>query len=366
MGFKNAGFPKFGFNPIGFKQSIGGFASLVKAAGGVLYLDARKADGSGPLTGNDSPFVDLANKIGKNLVGSIEQGDIGISGQEITSSVYVRPVDYIEVLSSTQYKLSSSKGTANCRVAYYDSDKIFISVESNGVDDLNTPSNCKFVRFRTPSTDLNVGIQLEKGSVATSYEPHTRNDGSLTNFAGTGTSGWQVTPNVLRFDGVDDFVAFADTASLDITNAPLAIGVTIKANSQDEYIVSRNLSGTTTDHQYGFLTQTNAIRFIIGGTSKQEVLPQSGYINIVGCWDGENMTLYINGTLIGLPVPKTGPITSKPNTQVGARSSSVDGLSKTAFFGGDIATVTIYTGSDIKKILKAEAKISAEYLALNP
>ena len=36
------------------------------------------------------------------------------------------------------------------------------------------------------------------------------------------------------------------------------------------------------------------------------------------------------------------------------------------FIECDIATVTIYTGSDINKILKAEAKISAEYLALNP
>ena len=360
MGFKNAGFPKFGFNPIGFKQSIGGFASLVKDAGGVLYLDARKANGSGPLAGNDSPFVDLANKIGKNLVGSIEQGDIGISGQEITSSVYVRPVDYIEVLSSTQYKLSSSKGTANCRVAYYDSDKIFISVESNGVDDLNTPSNCKFVRFRTPSTDLNVDIQLEKGSVATSYEPHTRNDGSLTNFAGTGTSGWQATPNVLRFDGVDDFVAFADTASLDITNAPLAIGVTFK-NVVDQvgYILAKNQTDAT-DVQYGILCRTGrTVEFYKNGSSiSQFAYNNDNYTNVVFYWDGINITGYENG------LPKNqqangDALLSSGVLRLGKRQDS-------GILNGNIATVTIYTSSDINKILKAEAKISAEYLALNP
>jgi len=360
MGLKNYLMSRKDGNNDRYKMFIGqNIIKQLKDAGAVLALLSNKADGSGPLAGNDSPFVDLANKIGKNLVGSIEQGDIGISGQEITSSVYVRPVDYIEVLSSTQYKLSSSKGTANCRVAYYDSDKIFISVESNGVDDLNTPSNCKFVRFRTPSTDLNVDIQLEKGSVATSYEPHTRNDGSLTNFAGTGTSGWQATPNVLRFDGVDDFVAFADTASLDITNAPLAIGVTFKNPTDDGGFTCAKSISAAGDTQYGLLNRVGrTIEFYVTGVPYAVfAVDSANYVNVIFYWDGVNVTSYENGV-------------QKNQTTLGGTLTSYGTLKLckrgTSHLAADICTQTIYTGSDINKILAAEAKISAEYLALNP
>ena len=224
----------------------------VKAAGGVLYLDARKADGVGPLTGNDSPWVDLTTE---------------------------------------------------------------------------------------------------------------GNDGTLTNFAGTGTSGWQASPNLLRFDGVDDFVAFADTASLDITTAPLAIGVTvIQPISATEFVLSKN-ANSAGDTQYSILlASSNQARMYINGTAYANFIRSSGYINLVFYWDGSDIYGYENG------VPKNsdpfiGPLISNGTVKLG---TGIQGGSLDFLLDGDIATATIYTGSDIDKILKAEAKISAEYLALNP
>lgn len=230
------------------------FAQLVKSAGGVLYLDARKADGSGPLTGNQSPFVDLS-------------GD--------------------------------------------------------------------------------------------------SNDGTLTNFAGTGTSGWQASPNVLRFDGVDDFVQFADTASLDITNAPLAIGVTFKPTNDTGYLVSKN-SGTS-NFQYAVASISGLNVYLYNetgqeaGTSIPTIIDE--YVNVVYFYDGVNIKGYKNNNNVFDIIRTLNLASQGPGLLLGCRDAVG---SQAAFLSSDIATVTIYTGSDINKILKAEAKISAEYLALNP
>jgi len=231
-------------------QMFRSFTQLVRDAGGVLYLDARKADGSLPLTGNSSPFVDLSGN---------------------------------------------------------------------------------------------------------------SNDGTLNNFAGSGTSGWQDPPPVLRFDGTDDFVAFADTASLDITTAPLAIGLTFKMPVDDFAFV---MSKASLNAQYGVLHRTSrTLEFISTAfdTAAQFTVDSANYVNVLFYWDGVNVTAYQNG------------IQKAQTAQVGALGGVNTGVLKlgergnsSSFFGGDIATATIYTGSDINKILKAEAKISAQYLALNP
>jgi len=77
MGFKL-------FNPLGlgmlgkFTQSGGEqtLAGIVAAAGGVMYLDVRKADGELPLTGNDTPFVDISgSEIDITLINEMTDGD---------------------------------------------------------------------------------------------------------------------------------------------------------------------------------------------------------------------------------------------------------------------------------------------------
>lgn len=237
-------------------NTVKSFASLVKSAGGVLYLDARKADGSAPLTGNDSPWVDLTG---------------------------------------------------------------------NG------------------------------------------NNATMFNQAGTVASGWQGPPYVNRLDGADDYGGFADTASLDITTAPLAIGVTIKPNVFFRYVFAKNLDSSA-NNQYGlFVSSSTQMWFYLEGNQITiNGIDLTKYANIVCCWDGADIFVYQDGVQVFTQAFAQATLTSRPNVQIGARSNSIDGTSKSLFYNGDIATVTIYTGSDINKILAAEAKISAQYLALNP
>lgn len=236
---------------LGKGQMLKSFAKLVKDAGGVLYLDARKADGSAPLTGNSSPWVDLSG---------------------------------------------------------------------NG------------------------------------------NNGTLTNFAGSVTSGWQAEPSVLRFEGVDDFVGFANTAILNITTAPLALGVTLKVTTDDTgFILSKNVSSFS-NVQYSLYHKIGrTIEFSSGGLAyAQAVFDTSNYVNVLFYWDGVNVSSYENSN----STPKSQ--TALVGTLISAGNLNLGKIIEGTYLASDIATVTIYTGSDINKILAAEAKISAQYLALNP
>jgi len=240
---------------------LASFAQLVKSAGGVLYLDARKADGSAPLTGNSSPWVDLT---GNN------------------------------------------------------------------------------------------------------------NDGTLTNQAGTVTSGWQGPPYVDRFDGVDDRLVFANAASLDITTAPFVQATTLKANSTQPsttYLFNRNLTDLAS-MQYGMqLTTAGVLNQIMNGSGVKSVtIPQDIYVNVISYWDGVDVKMYINGVQNGVGTSFVSSLVSAPNTQYGSRSTNADGTTQSFFLDGDVVTNTVYSGAkvDINKIISIEAKISAQYLALNP
>lgn len=247
------------FNPVKpgmLGRLSAGLIQLVKKAGGVLYLDARKANGIIPLTGNDSPFVDLSGK---------------------------------------------------------------------------------------------------------------SNNGTLTNFEGDVGSGWQASPNMLRFDGIDDFVAFVDSANLDITDAPLAIGITTKNTNSGVYVFIRNEdAGASSESQYALYKGASArIDLYLDSDLKVgTTIDNSEWSNYLFIWDGINIKTYVN-CVLDTTTPFVGTLQSFPNTRLGCRSSAIDGTTNTGFMEGDIATLTMYIGSDENKILEAETQISAEYLALN-
>jgi len=187
------------------------------------------------------------------------------------------------------------------------------------------------------------------------------NDGTLTNFAGTGTSGWQASPPILRFDGVDDFVAFADTASLDITTAPYAHFFTFKKNDvaagyvyQDNSLASESLR----------IEIDNLIRWRFTGNdiTLPSPLVTSEFLNI-----GVFMKTDTTGDFYVDCVKVLSDIAV--NNMAGwVRGIKALGGRTTGsgYVNIDVGTHTIYTGSDIQKILDVEAKISAPYLALNP
>jgi len=75
--------------------------------------------------------------------------------------------DYIDIVGSAQYVLS---GIVSNRLAYYDLNKVFISGAQDATIPITTPSNAKFIRFS--SYEVVTGLQFERGSVATLYEPY--------------------------------------------------------------------------------------------------------------------------------------------------------------------------------------------------
>jgi lysophospholipase L1-like esterase len=74
--------------------------------------------------------------------------------------------DYVYVLPNTQYTLNK-----DCRVAYYDSAKTFISgiYPATGTVTFTTPATCMYVRFSFAIVSLNTA-QMELGAVVTSYK----------------------------------------------------------------------------------------------------------------------------------------------------------------------------------------------------
>jgi hypothetical protein len=90
-------------------------------------------------------------------------------------------VNPIYVKPSTTYKIKDNLGTWNYRLFYYDINGNFISCQlgSTGETTVTVPANCAYMNFRiylasSGSTIPTISIQLEQGTVATTYEPYAK------------------------------------------------------------------------------------------------------------------------------------------------------------------------------------------------
>ena len=254
---------------LGKRLMLKSFAQIVKEAGGVLYRDARKADGRIKLTGSNSPSVDLSDNDNNGTLSDFVDSDILWSEGEVLWSAA----------------------------------EIFWD-----------------------------GIDL--------------------------TSGWQDGPPILRYNGIGNFVAFGDTASLDINTAPLTLGCTsyIPTGASDGWLKTKD----NTNIQYGlfFNSSTVEIEFWLENVKRASVsIALDTWFNILFFWDGTDITPVVNN-INQSTVGFIGILTSQPNNYSGKRTSG-------EYLEYDEATETIYIGSDLAKIKKAEARISAQYLALN-
>jgi hypothetical protein len=101
-----------------------------------------------------------------------ELGALNSSGAEIVSTTYIRPLEYISVKASTDYKLWRTSGSGDIYVNYFDIDYNHISQSADVVSTyFTTPSNCQYIKFSMFGT-LESVIQLEQGTTATDYEPY--------------------------------------------------------------------------------------------------------------------------------------------------------------------------------------------------
>ena len=125
--------------------------------------------------------------VGKNLFdkdsGDIAAGYINASGS-VTAGSTNRVTGHIYIFPSLPYTISGrtfSQSAGVC-LAFYDSSQTFISSASmsgSGNITVTAPSNARYIRFSFNITEIYT-IQLELGSVATTYEAYKSNELALT------------------------------------------------------------------------------------------------------------------------------------------------------------------------------------------
>lgn len=427
VGFKDNLFGnKYGFvNP-----RLKSFIQSVKDAGGVLYLDVRKADGTGKLTGNEQWFHDLSNTLTEyTLDNKVTNGDFSDGGTgwisfggsgSVLNNIYSNIGDgtsttpnifqatsmqinesdmffiYLKskVTNSDSIRLSftfdgsisgsqievSSKLNPEQNVQYelYGINTITDQIGNLGIRLLHYYIDDPTANGKVMEVDGNAGVfainmtdeeletlseeemlDLVRYGYFDSKNIQRANNGTLNNFAGNSASGWQGNPPLLRKDGIDDYEIQADTASLDITTAPLALAHTfyIPTGASDGWLRARD----NVNIQYGLLfnSATSEIEFWLENVKRASVsISLDTWHNVIFFWDGTNITPIIdnvNQSTVGF----VGTLTSQPNNYSGRRTSG-------QYLEYDKATESIYTGDDLNRIKKAEARISAEYIALNP
>lgn len=113
---------------------------------------------------------------GKNLFdGILAQKMITTStGIANNNTSYASSLNYQQVKSSTNYVVSTSNKAKRPQfIFYYDVNYNYLGYSAENPTKFTTPADCKYIKFRCISNDLDVGnIQIEEGTSATEYEPY--------------------------------------------------------------------------------------------------------------------------------------------------------------------------------------------------
>lgn len=139
---------------------------------------------SGYIDGMQSIENLVVDSVGKNLVdkNNLEFGSFSTTTGELQPSTgNIRNINLIRVEPSTTYVVNLDWRV----VAFFDSNETFISSSAvSGAGTFATPTNCYYIRNRSFNglSDLETFkniIQLEKGTVATSYESYKSSQATL-------------------------------------------------------------------------------------------------------------------------------------------------------------------------------------------
>lgn len=127
-----------------------------------------------------STVCGCVRRVGKNLFdGEMELGTITETGN-LYSTTIVRTKNFIPIESNTIYKISQNGVSKEVHTRFYDINKNHISISTGA--NIFTPQNAKFLRFYYSTGFENMDkLQLEKGTVATPYEPYTESTQYLPN-----------------------------------------------------------------------------------------------------------------------------------------------------------------------------------------
>ena len=124
------------------------------------------------ISNNGKNLFDKDNQTIKNDYAKDGSGNeiVNIGGNYTTSYTLVEP--------NTTYTISSALTSTVSRIYYYTKEKVWISRSDNIVNSSNkytftTPNNCYYLQFQNV-INFSTHIQIEKGSIVTSYEPYKK------------------------------------------------------------------------------------------------------------------------------------------------------------------------------------------------
>ncbi len=173
------------------------------------------------------------------------------------------------------------------------------------------------------------------------------NGNNCTMYNLAGATGSLLVPGLLSLDGVDDYGAIINSASVDITEPPLAVFATVRVatGASSGYVLGKNLD-TPGNIQYAlYWSNTGTLFAGLEGVfnkanSAMGVFPVNTFLDGGFFWNGTNVQCYINGTASGVAVALVGTLTSQANFRVGR-------IAGAGFFKGDLKNVSIYAGSGL-------------------
>lgn len=121
-------------------------------------------------TGNNREKVWIQKS--KNIFdGQLETGNINSSGSNYDDSTVVRSKNFINVEPSQDYMISNNGVAINVNVVQYDKNYTFISKINVNATEITTSATTKFIKF-IYAVQSEYKIQIEQGSIATSYEEY--------------------------------------------------------------------------------------------------------------------------------------------------------------------------------------------------
>jgi hypothetical protein len=191
------------------------------------------------------------------------------------------------------------------------------------------------------------------------------NDVTWANFAGTGASGLVIEDGKVfrRLDGTDDFGSMVNTASIDITSAPLAVFATVRiaVGAGSGYIFSKFATAWDSSQYCMYWDNTNKkiaplLENVARGSSASNTVLEGNWYDVGFIWDGVNVRIYINGIQSGSITALSGALTSRPNVRIGVININ--------YLKGDLGTLSVHAGTNAieSRILKARNPISRAYI----
>jgi hypothetical protein len=162
----------------------------------------------------------------------------------------------------------------------------------------------------------------------------------------------------LYFDGTNDVLTIANSASVDILGAPLMLNAVFNATGTSwGWLISKNIYDST-NTQFGLIYEVNPTKrldFWLKGSKRlasPNILQATQYAITEGReWNGD-MFCALNGAY-AVTGNFADSLTSRPNMRIGAMSGNSDGTGHVDFFKGYISEIIIAT--DTTKRTKIEA-----------